>query len=112
MEDAERAANAYIETHEVLLASKMRLSNIQAYGYKRDWDEREIVAYMGELGNGLLYVKGFLTCAHIVKDTPTARRDFECKAQTEKKYHPDLSAKDFVPKHKNMYPCKEQGLWL
>ena len=112
LEDAERAANAYIETHEVLLASEMRLSNIQAYGYIRDCDEREIVAYMGELGNGLLYVKGFLTYVHIVKDTPTARRDFECKAQTEKKYHPDLSVKDFVPKLKNMYPCKEQGLWL
>lgn len=112
LEDAERAANAYIETHEVLLASEMRLSNIQAYGYIRDCDEREIVAYMGELGNGLLYVKGFLTYVHIVKDTPAARKVFEHEIKCEEKYHPNLSATNFVPELKNMYPCKEQGLWL
>lgn len=112
LEDAEMAANAYIETHEVLLASEMQLSNIQAYGYIRDCDEREMVAYMGELGNGLLYVKGFLTYVHIVKDTPTARKVFEHEIKCEKKYNPDLNSTDFVPKLKNMYPCKEQGIWI
>lgn len=110
-EEAENAAKTYIETHEVLLADTMHLSNIQAYGYKRNCDGKELIAYMGELGNGLLYVKKFMTYQHIVKDSPSARKEFDSEIQKAKQYN-IWRKDDFSPKLKNMYPCQKEGLWL
>lgn len=111
-DEAENAAKAYIETHEVILADAMHLSNIQAYGYKRYCDGKELVAYMGELGNGLLYVKEFMTYQHIVQDTPNARKAFDSEIQKEKQYVTVWRKDDFSPKLKNMYPCRKEGHWL
>lgn len=110
-EEAEKASSAYIETHQVILADEMHLNNIQAYGYTRNSDGRKMVAYMGELGNGLLYMKEFLTYEHIVKDTTIARKTFD-KSIQDAKHYADLRKIDFVPKLKNMYPCRGKGNWL
>lgn len=110
-EDAIKASVRYIQEHNMLLAQDIELRNVIAYSYIRDVDNRQLWAYMGEIGDGLLYMKGFMTYVHVVEDTKVNRKKFMEKVEhyAQNAFVQEISG--YIPEIKNMYPCKVISDW-
>lgn len=111
-EEAEAVAEQYAEAYEVIQAKDIEMKNVEAYAYIRECDGHRLTAFLGEIGNGMLYIKDFMTYAHIVKDTPKTRKAFVERIQQEQNWHKNFERTDCLPAIKNMYPCPEEKDWL
>lgn len=74
--DAVRTAESFLKEHDVLRAEEIRPVKTVAYAYIRDCDGRIMKAFYSELDNGMLYIKGFMTFHHIIKDKEKGIKDF------------------------------------
>lgn len=110
-DDAVKASEKYIREHNVLLVDDIELKNTVAFSYIRDVDSRHLCAYMAEIGNGLLYIKEFMTYAHIVEDNKKNRKKFEEDIQRYAEYNDVKEIENYQPELKNMYLCKESSDW-
>ena len=106
-ESANRAAQAFLTTHDVILGKDIKPISTVAYQYMRDADKRKMTSFYCELENGLYYLKEFMTFHHIVKNE--ALKKF--MEQQEFKYCQPEKV-EHTPNLKNMYRCTEQSDWL
>lgn len=109
-EKAEKKAEEYLKSHDVVLATDMNILNTVAFSYIRACDERKMIAFYCELDNGMLYMKEFMTYAslHLKEHKEKAIKKF--KEQDEfKHYNPQQI--QCVPKLKNMYRIKTKYDW-
>lgn len=105
---AKEQADEYMKTHEVIPASSIKPESIAAYSYIRGCDGREMVAFYCDIGNGMYYIKEFMTFHHIVKNSKAVRKFME---QQEFKQEKVEQIEDFVPHFKNMYKCTKHSNW-
>lgn len=103
---AEYTAQKYISAHDVILADDMRETETIAYAYIREFDGRKMIAFYSVLDNGYVYMKEFMTYAHLVKGNK-AIKDFMRQYEIEK-----AEKIDYVPVFKNMYRCKGDSGWI
>lgn len=106
---ASEVAEAYINSHEVILGENIKADEVIAYRYIRECDNREMKAFYARIGSGLLYVKEFMTYEHIIDDTAKNIKKF--MEQQEFKYDQPEQF-DYIPKFKNMYPCRKDDGWM
>ncbi|WP_342756761.1 hypothetical protein [Kineothrix sedimenti] len=106
---AKEVAEAYINNHNVMIGAKIKASEVIAYRYIRECDNREMKAFYARIGSGLLYVKEFMTYEHIIDDTAKNIKKF--MEQQEFKYDQPEQF-DYIPKFKNMYPCRKDVDWM
>lgn len=109
--DAIKAAEEYANSCDMLRADQMHLQVLESYEYIRGCDGYVLRSYLADMGNGYLYVKDFMTYAHVVKDTPKAREAYRKGIIENQKYN-KVSKSAFHPKGVNMYRCKNDGEWL
>ena len=74
--DARQIAEQYLDTHDVICAKDIQHGDVIAYSYIRDLDGREMTAFYTDIGNGLLYMKEFMSYHYIVENTPKNIRHF------------------------------------
>ena len=110
-DDAVKASEKYIREHNVLLADDIELKNIIAFSYIRDVDSKQLWAYMAEIGNGLLYIKNFMTYVHIVEDNKKNRKKFEEDILRYAEYNDVKEIENYQPELKHMYLCRESSDW-
>ncbi len=110
-DDAVKASEKYIREHNVLLADDIELKNIIAFSYIRDVDSKQLWAYMAEIGNGLLYIKNFMTYVHIVEDNKKNRKKFEEDILRYAEYNDVKEIENYHPELKHMYFCRESSDW-
>ena len=92
----------------IILAGDIKPICTVAYSYIRDCDNRKMTAFYCDLGDGMYYIKEFMTFHHITKDKKASKKFME---QQEFKYGKPKEIDCFVPHFKNMYKCTEQSNW-
>lgn len=104
--DARKIADQYLHTHDVICAKDIQHGDVIAYSYIRDLDERVMTAFYTDIGNGMLYMKEFMSFHHSVKNTPKNIKHFIEQKEFSK---PGVHKVNFTPSFKNMYHSKEPG---
>ena len=104
--DARQIAEQYLDTHDVICAKDIQHGDVIAYSYIRDLDGREMTAFYTDIGNGLLYMKEFMSYHYIVENTPKNIRHF---MEQQEFSRPGVHKVNFTPSFKNMYRSKEPG---
>ncbi len=108
-ESAKSKADEYLKLHnKIIFAGDIKPVSTVAYAYIRDCDNRKMTAFYCDLGNGMYYIKEFMTYHHIIKGSKAIKKFME---QQEFKYCSPKEIKGFVPHFKNMYKCTEQSDW-
>lgn len=108
-EQAKQKADEYLKSHDgIILAGDIKPICTVAYSYIRDCDNRKMTAFYCDLGDGMYYIKEFMTFHHITKDKKAVKKFME---QQEFKYGKPKEIDCFVPHFKNMYKCTEQSNW-
>ncbi len=110
-EDARKAAEKYADSCDMIRADQMHLQVLESYEYVRECDGYVLRSYLADMGNGYLYVKEFMTYAHVVKDTPKARKAYQKQIAENQKYN-KVKKSVVCPKAVNMYRCKNDGEWI
>ena len=105
--DARQIAEQYLDTHDVICAKDIQHGDVIAYSYIRDLDGREMTAFYTDIGNGLLYMKEFMSYHYIVENTPKNIRHF---MEQQEFSRPGVHKVNFTPSFKNMYRSKEPGV--
>ena len=100
---AKELTEAFLSTHEVIMAENIKPIRTVAYSYVRECDQRTMTAFYSELDNGMVYVKEFMTYHHIFKDKNKAIKDFMKQQEFE---YCNPRQIEYEPKFKNMYRCK------
>ena len=98
--DARQIAEQYLDTHDVICAKDIQHGDVIAYSYIRDLDGREMTAFYTDIGNGLLYMKEFMSYHYIVENTPKNIRHF---MEQQEFSRPGVHKVNFTPSFKNMY---------
>ena len=106
---AESTALSYISGHDVMIGTEIKADEVTAFRYIRGCDNREMKAFYARIGNGLLYVKEFMTYEHIISDNAKNVKKF--MDQQEFKYDQPEQF-EYMPEFKNMYPCRKDVNWL
>ncbi len=108
---AEEAAKKWLKGKDVISPEQIIFSSVEAYQYIRKCDGYKMIAFLGVMENGDLYIKNFYTYHHIVKDSKKERKNFlediERNANCNVK-----KIEGYVPEVKQMYRCKEGDTWL
>lgn len=109
-EKAEKKAEEYLKSHDVVLVKDMNILDTVAFSYIRACDEREMIAFYCELDNGMLYMKEFMTYASLHLKEHKGRAIKKFMEQDEFKYYNPRQIQ-YVPKLKNMYRIKTKYDW-
>lgn len=103
-EKADSEAKKFLDTHDVILAKDMEPVETFAWYYIRNVDGRKMTAFYTVLSNGCLYVKDFMTYAHLFLPENATKALKKFIKETIKG---DLNKIDgYNPRLKNMYRCK------
>lgn len=111
MDAAKKAATAYLKGKDYISPEDMRIVNFEAYAYTRECDQRQMVAFLCELENGMIYKKNFYTYHHLSlpENRKKAIKDFY--EQTELKDSSCYKVNEifYVPMLKRMYRVTADG---
>lgn len=107
-EKAKKAADSFLRTHDVILGSDLRPIETAAYRYIRSIDGRALVSHYSVLDNGMAYLKGFMTYAHMEPDSKKLRKAFHKQLESDAS---SIEQIDFVPEFLNMYRCTKESNW-
>lgn len=110
-ERANRNADKFLAEHKVIRAVDINILNVVAYGYTRDVDGRRMKAFYCDIGNGLLYMKDFMTFHHIMRNCDKTIKEFMKEIDEIRGYGADVERIEHTPVPKNMYLCNG-GNWL
>lgn len=110
-EEAEEAAKEWLKGKDVISPEQILFSSVEAYQYIRKCDGYKMIAFLGVMENGDLYIKNFYTYHHIVKDSKKERKNFledierneNCKVE---------KIEGYIPEVKRMYRCKDGDTWM
>lgn len=110
-EEAEEAAKEWLKGKDVISPEQILFSSVEAYQYIRKCDGYKMIAFLGVMENGDLYIKNFYTYHHIVKDSKKERknsledieRNENCKVE---------KIEGYIPEVKRMYRCKDGDTWM
>lgn len=110
-EEAEEAAKEWLKGKNVISPEQILFSSVEAYQYIRKCDGYKMIAFLGVMENGDLYIKNFYTYHHIVKDSKKERKNFlediernaNCKVE---------KIEGYIPEVKRMYRCKDGDTWM
>lgn len=103
-EDAIEKANEYIENSNCMKSSEIIAEKTVAFKYKRSVDDKELIAFYADIGNGLLYIKDFITYHHICENELSVIKEF--MKQDRMKEAIEI---EYKPTFKNMYPVKDKN---
>lgn len=109
--EAEEAAKEWLKGKDVISPEQILFSSVEAYQYIRKCDGYKMIAFLGVMENGDLYIKNFYTYHHIVKDSKKERKNFledierneNCKVE---------KIEGYIPEVKRMYRCKDGDTWM
>ncbi len=110
-EEAEEAAKEWLKGKNLISPEQILFSSVEAYQYIRKCDGYKMIAFLGVMENGDLYIKNFYTYHHIVKDSKKERKNFlediernaNCKVE---------KIEGYIPEVKRMYRCKDGDTWM
>ncbi|MCB7306159.1 hypothetical protein NE683_12210 [Bariatricus massiliensis] len=108
---AKEISEKFLSEHAVIRASDIILHEVVAYTYKRNVDGRKMIAFYGDIGNGLLYMKDFMTYHHISKNCSKTIKEFTRGIEELKEYGVTVELIEYTPVSKNMYRCTS-GDWV
>ena len=107
-ESAEQLAEKYLLSHDVIRASEMKPIRTVAYSYIAQNTGDKMLAFYSELDNGMVYVKGFYTLAHL--QLPDHKDEAIKKFEEQQKIGYQKPIK-YNPEFKNMYRIKQKYDW-
>ena len=111
MDAAKKAATAYLKGKDYISPEDMHIVDFEAYAYTRECDQRQMVAFLCELENGMIYKKNFYTYHHLAlpENKKKAIKDFY--EQTEFKDSSCYKVNEifYVPMLKRMYRVTADG---
>ena len=110
-ESAILISEKFIAEHRVIRAKEINVRDAVAYSYIRNVDDRKMVAFYCDIGNGLLYMKDFMTFHHITKNCDKTIKEFMKGIDEMRGYGADVERIEYTPNPKNMYLCSG-GDWL
>ena len=95
----------------IVKPEEIEIISVEAYSYIRECDHRLMTAFLCECENGMLYLKGFYTYHHMVKDSKKSRKEFYAEIDTNR-HMPFFSQRvDYMPEIIEMHRCKESVEW-
>lgn len=109
--DAREKADEYLKTHDgIILAKDIKPISTVAYSQVRG-DGKQLTAFYCDLGNGMYYIKEFITFHHICKGKNADKAIKRFMQQQEFKNNKYKDIAGYVPSFKNMYKCTKQSDW-
>lgn len=102
-------AKSNLGLYEVISAESIKPIKTVAYLYRRECDNREMIAFYSVLDNGMMYVKQFYTYHHIVNHNAKNIKKFMKGGGFE---YCNAKEIEFEPVFKNMYKCHKDADWI
>lgn len=111
MDAAKKAATAYLKGKDYISPEDMHIVNFEAYAYTRECDQRQMVAFLCELENGMIYKKNFYTYHHLAlpENKKKAIKDFYEQTEFKDSSCHKVNEIFYVPMLKRMYRVTADG---
>ncbi len=110
-EAADKVAHDFLITHEVILSENIIPKETVAYQYVRECDNRIMTAFYSMLEDGKVYIKEFMTYAHMMLPQHSKKAIKAFEKQKEFDYCDVVKVSNPEIVLKNMYLVRDSSDW-